>query len=407
MKNFLKAPALGLAVFLSPNLWAIQGNLQSSSGFVASTVGGATVAQFTNEFDAVIDNPSLMQMTKTSPGAHKFMLAVEYASYPNWFQTTPSLNKTGATGYAKGKIDKALIPFIGYFYNINEKLKFGTGIFGIGGTGYDYSDTYGPKGTYAALSVPLAISYSVSEAFNLGASLNFVLTQLTGNNGGFKDKKAGSATIAPSVGASYALTKTLLLGADISLGTTATYKNFYYESATSAGHDLKIGTPLQFALGIGHNTEKYSVGFKYRFANWKNTENYKQLNWVDQHTFSVGGQYKVMDPLTLRAGIYYVTSVYKDKTDVNGDETIDFNGTKLPKFLRDYSNALMYGIPQWQYSLGAGYKVAEAAMLDFGVIYEPETSVSFKGTFTPLGGAYEIQKKNPNLQVFLAFSHQV
>jgi long-chain fatty acid transport protein len=332
------------------------------------------------------------------------MLALEFASYPNSFQTTPSVNKTGATGYVKGETDTALIPFIGYFYNINEKFKFGTGVFGIGGTGYDYEDTYAVKGQYAALSVPLAVSYSVSEAFNLGASLNFVMTQLKSNNGGFKDKSAGSATIAPSVGASYALTHRLMLGADLTLGTTANFKDFYYDSATT-GHDLKIGTPLQFALGIGHNTEKYSVGFKYRLVNWKNTENYKQLDWVDQHTFSVGGQYKVTDPLTLRAGVYYVTSVYNKTSGVNGDEKVDFNGTQLSKYLRDFSNAMMYGIPQWQYSLGAGYKLAQTCMLDFGVIYEPEASISFKGT-TSLG-AYEIQKKNSNLQIFLAYSHQV
>jgi long-chain fatty acid transport protein len=333
------------------------------------------------------------------------MLALEFASYPNSFQTTPPPPAV-KSGYVKGETDTALIPFIGYFYNINEKFKFGTGIFGIGGTGYDYKDTYGVKGTYAALSVPLAVSYSVSEAFNLGASLNFVLTQLKSNNAGYtKDKTAGSATIAPSVGASYALTRTLLLGVDLALGTTATFKDFYYESAASSGHDLKIGTPLQFALGIGHNTEKYSVGFKYRLVNWKNTENYKQLDWVDQHTFSVGGQYKVTDPLTLRAGVYYVTSVYNKTSGVNGAEEVEFNGTKLSKYLRDFSNAMMYGIPQWQYALGAGYKLAQMSMLDFGMIYEPEASISFKGT-TPLG-AYEIQKKNSNLQIFLAYSHQV
>ena len=401
MKYFLRASATACMGLTSLNLTAIQGNLQSSSGYVASSMGGATVAQFSNEFDAVIDNPALMQMTKTAPGAHKFSLGLEYASYPNKFQSTPNAE-------AKGKLDTAYIPFLGYFYNFSERMKFGTGLFAIGGTGWDYTNSsvaaYKTKGLYAAISVPLAMSYKVTDDFNVGVSLNLVYTQLSSNNFTLKDTKASSMSITPSFGASYALTNTWTLGADFGLGTTSKYKELLYTSATSA-HDVKIGTPLQFSLGIGQNTEYYSFGFKYRFVNWKNTEYYKQLNWQDQHTFSLGGQYKAMQDLALRAGIYYVTSVYKDKSGVNGDQTIDFQGVSLPKFNRDFTNAMSFGIPQWQYAIGAGYMMAQKSELNFGFIYEPEASITFSGTKST--GAYEIKKKNSNLQIFFTFNQEV
>lgn len=401
MKDILRALSVSFMLMFSQNLFAIQGNLQSSSGFVASTVGGATVAQFTNEFDAVIDNPALMSQTKTAPGTHRFSLGLEYASYPNSFQIKP----IGA--YEKGKLDTAWIPFIGYFYNINDKWKFGTGFFAIGGTGYDYADSvYAQKGTYAAASIPLAVSYKASEEFSVGLSLNLVLTTLTSNNGKNKDTDASALSATPAVGVSYALSSTWLLGADLSLGTTNTYKDFYVPTAGATPSSMKIGTPLQFAIGIGNNTGKYSYGFKYRLVNWKNTENYKQLGWKDQHTFSLGGQYNLTDSWIGRAGIYYVTSVYGEKSDVNGDETVEYQGIQTTKFSRDAINAMLYGIPQMQFALGMGYKFNPNSILDYGIIYEPEAEVKFTGTST-LTGAYEILKKNSNLQIFATYTHTI
>ncbi len=406
MQKTLKVSFVGMLALLSPSSWAVQGNLQSSSGYVASTVGGATVAQFTNEFDAVIDNPSLMQYTKTKPGAHKFSLALEYASYPNSFRVLTTAAPSAS--YVKGKLDTAYIPFIGYFYNINDNFKFGTGLFAIGGTGYNYSDSiYLSKGLYSAISVPLALSYKVTDEFNIGASLNLVVTQLSSNNNKIKDASATSTTATPSVGASYSLPMSMVVGADIALGTTGTYKKLYYPVNTSQGFDMKIGTPLQYSLGIAQNTDRYSIGFKFRMITWSQTENYKQLGWEDQQTYSLGGQYKVNSQWTARAGIYYVSTVYGEKSNVSGDQTINFQGSTLPKAFRDYSNALMYGIPQWQYAVGAGYNMSEKSTFDAGVIYEPEADIKFTGTSAIYGGAYTIQKKNSNFQIFIQYSHEV
>lgn len=398
MKVVQRISVLGLAAFLSQSVFAVQGNLQSSSGFVASTVGGATVAQFTNEFDAVIDNPALMQMTKTKPGTHKFSLGFEYADYTNWFDAT-------GTTWTKGKLNTAYIPFASYFYNINERVKFGTGIYGIGGTGFDYSNSiYLTKGTYAAISIPLAVSYKVTDDFNIGASLNIVLTSLTNNNFKQKNTSASAGTVAPSLGATYSFMKTWLVGADLTLGTTASFKNLYYVSSTQS-NNVKIGTPLQFSLGIGDNSEHYSYGFKYRYINWKNTENYKQLDWVDQHTLSLGGQYCLSPEFVGRAGVYYVTSVYNKTSGVNGDETITYQGQSLSKKNRDFTNAMQYGIPQWQYAIGLGYKMTAKSIFDFGFVYEPNTSIKFTGTSA--GAPYEWRKKNYNLQVFVTYSQEV
>jgi len=413
MRQFQKVSAIGLVALLGQTAFAIQGNLQSSSGIVASSVAGATVAQFTNEFDAVIDNPALMEQTPTKPGTHRFALGIEYASYPNSF----AIDSGGASNpYVKGKVDTAWIPFAGYFYNINERFKFATGFFAIGGTGYDYSNSvYKTKGTYKAASIPVGFSYKLNEMVAVGAALDIIYTQLTSNNfdtTGAHDKNANAIAIAPSVGATLALPQSLLLGADLTLGTTSTYKNLYVVGPTyKQSYDVKIGTPLEFSIGIGQNKKEYSIGFKYRFVNWANTENYKQLAWKNQSTFSVGGQYMLSDKFIGRAGIYYVTQVFGKMTGVNGDTTSEIQGVQTANVLRDFQNAMMYAAPQWQYALGAGY-IFGKSILDFGVLYEPEATIKFKGTtagipgfFAP--GAYEIRKKNSNLQIFLAWGHQV
>ena len=399
--HFLTGSILAIA---AQNAWAVQGNLQSSSGFVASTVGGATVAQFTNEFDAVIDNPAMMQFTKTSPGTHKFSLGLEFASYPNSFNYNNE-------GYQKGSRDTAYIPFAAYFYNINENFKFGTGLYAIGGTGYDYTslpqDPEDVSELYSEISIPLAVSYKICEQVNIGASLNLVGSQIEFNNFGAKSNTESAFNITPSVGATYN-PGPVVIGADFSLGTTATFKNLGYSTTTKSAYDVKVGTPTQFALGIGRNAETYSYGFKYRFVDWTNTENYKQLSWKNQHTFSLGGQYNLSDAFIGRAGLYYVTSVYQSSSNVSGDSQVTYQGQATPTYLIEFSNAMGYGMPQWQYALGAGYKITPKSIFDFGIVYEPQVAKTFSGSSTKFpGGTFSWQKKNSNLQIFLTFSQEV
>lgn len=402
MRRILSILAIGLLMLPTQRTFAVQGNLQSSSGYVASSMGGATVAQFSNEFDAVIDNPALMQQTKTRAGTHKFSLGLEYAKYTNYFYAS---YVPGSSDYEKGKVDTAWIPFVGYFYNINENFKFGTGFFAIGGTGYDYSDTiYQTKGLYRAISIPLAISYRLSDMVNLGASLNLVYTDLSSNNFGASDKKASATNLTPGVGVTFAFPHSLLFGANLTLGTSSTFDGLYVVSGQD--YDVKVGTPLQFSLGLGQNTSSYSIGFKYRFVNWANTENYKQLDWKNQSTYSLGGSYNFAEQIVGRAGIYYVSTVYSETSNINGDAQQEIQGVMSPKYLRDHSNAMMYGIPQWQYAIGMGYKFNPKSILDFGIIYESEKSISFTGTSSIVGN-YEVKKKNMNLQIFFTYSQEV
>ena len=383
---------------------AVQGNLLSSSGFVASTVGGATVAQFTNEFDAAIDNPALMEYTKTQPGTHKFSLGLEYAYSPSSFAID-----FGATHnpYVNSKLKAIWVPFLGYFYNISERFKFGTGIFVVGGAGTDFSGTiYKVKGTYSAISVPLALSYKLSEKINLGASLDIVVTRLTSNNSGIKNATSNAATAAASLGATFEGPKSIVLGLDYVGGTTATFKKLYYPVSANQSKDMKIGTPAQYSIGIGQNTSDYSWGLKYRYITWKDTANYRELDWVNQSTYSLGGQYKLMDKFTGRAGIYYVTSVYGETKNVNGDQSFSYQGSPITNFLRDSGNAMQFGTAQWQYGLGAGYQIGQKSNLDFGLVYEPETTIHFKGT-TKLTGPYDIRKKDSVLYAFVAYSQEV
>lgn len=401
MKAFLKTCAGSLLILTPSTLWAVQGNLQSSSGYVASSMGGATVAQFSNEFDAVIDNPAMMQFSKTSPGTHKFSLGLEYAKYPNSFAI-------GDQDYEKGKLDSAYIPFVGYFYNFSDDIKFGSGLFALGGTGYNYEDS-APKTSseYAAVTIPLAISFKISDQLNFGTSVNLVGAQAKFNNFGEKNTKANAFTATPSFGLSFD-PGPFVIGADFILGTTATFSKLGFDITDNSEYNIRVGTPSQLSLGLGRNYETFSYGFKYRYVVWEHTENYKQLGWKNQHTFSLGGQYSVCEEWIARAGLYYVSSVYPKTEGVDGDQMVTYQGHSTPKALIEFSNAMGYGMPQWQYALGAGYKMNQKSIIDFGILYEAEKELNFSGSFsTNASNTYKWRKKNSNLQIFLTYSQEV
>ncbi len=404
MKTFIRMMVLLTAGMSGIHVYAVQGNLQSTAGFVGQSVGGANVAMFTNEADAVIENPAMMQFTKTAPGTHKFSLGVEYASYPNALSTNNQ-------AYENGAQDAATIPFVGYFYNITDNVKFGTGLYAIGGTGYDYSKLpNGPKMLYRALSIPLAASYKVTEQFNLGLSLNIINTNIRYNNFGKKETDVSGYSLTPTFGATFEVDPSFVLGANFSLGSTIKYKDLSTFDGINF-NDLKVGTPSIVALGFSHNISSLTYAFKYRLINWRNTSNYKELDWKDQHAFSFGGQYAFGPAFVLRAGLYYVTSVYNEMKDNNGDTKIDFQGQQLDVFFRDFQNAIAYGAPQMQYALGFGYKMFAKSNLDFGLILEPEATIEFTGKQTPsslnVTLPYSIQKKNSNIQAFVSLSYEM
>lgn len=394
--------AICLVLSLGQQVFAAQGNLQSSSGFVGSTVGGATVAQFTNEFDAVIDNPALMQFTKTAPNTNKFSFGIEYARFPTFLSASEPM---GNGTYVQSKFESGWIPFLGYFYHINNRWKFGTGVYVVGGSAWDYSDSiYKTKAIYAVVSMPLALSYKINKKFNLGASLNVILKQMTNDNFGIKSKSGTLVNLSGSVGVSYEVFSSIILGAALDTGATSTFKGMLV--TPSSTNDVKIGTPMLISVGIAQNRKGYSIGFKYRTIRWATTENYKQLGWNNQNTISLGGRYNFNKKFIGRAGIYYVTSVYRETTNIDGDKTSTIQGTSAPNYTRDFVNAISYTSPQWNYALGAGYKITLKSILDFGIIYEPATTLKFSGTSRVIG-QYEIKKKNSNIGVFLMYSHEL
>lgn len=404
MRTFIRMTVM-LATLSSTQIFAVQGNLQSSAGFVGQSVGGANVAMFTNESDATIENPAMMQFTKTAPGTHKFSLGLEYASYPNAMSLNDQAYETGAQ-------DAATIPFASYFYNISDDIKFGTGIYAIGGTGYDYSDLTNPPGLgakmlYRALSIPLAVSYKAAEQWNLGLALNIIYADIQYNNYGAKDTKAKGFSATPTVGTSFAIVPSFILGADFSLGSTIKYKSLLFNGVDSG--DLKVGTPTQVAVGFSHTIESFTYAFKYRFINWKNTANYKELEWKNQNTYSLGGQYAIGDAFMLRAGFYYVSTVYNSMKDHNGDAPVDFQGQTINGLFRDFQNAIAYSAPQTQYALGFGYRMFAKSNLDFGLIFEPEATIEFTGTYSGSGVTlpYSIKKKNSNVQAFASISYEM
>jgi long-chain fatty acid transport protein len=56
------------------------------------------------------------------------------------------------------------------------------------------------------------------------------------------------------------------------------------------------------------------VGMDIRWINWKNAKGYKEFQWNDQWVIALGGEFKPMQKLALRAGYNYGKSPIRGGT---------------------------------------------------------------------------------------------
>jgi long-chain fatty acid transport protein len=70
--------------------------------------------------------------------------------------------------------------------------------------------------------------------------------------------------------------------------------------------DLKLTQPQELAFGVGVKPmDNLKVGMDIRWINWKNAKGYKEFQWKDQWVIGLGGEFKPMQKLALRAGYNY------------------------------------------------------------------------------------------------------
>ncbi len=340
-------------------------------------MGGIGVGMPVGPTDSIFRNPAWMGYYKgfnLSFGGILFMPKVKAET-----NVTP-MGPMNPPASATSEADFFVVPEVGIVQQINNKLSFGIGAFGVSGMGVDYRNK-DPRlanmhTTFQFMRVIPALSYKINEAIylsgamhlaygslDMGANMCQPMTTNCWNAGGGQSQTFG---LGFQLGAAYNMGDFVYAGITYQSPIAMTYKRVFDTNNDNTFEDLKLTQPQELAFGIGVKPmQNLKMGMDIRWINWKNAKGYKHFQWKDQWVFAVGGEYKPTEKLALRAGYNY------GKSPIRGGAKNLMNANSIPNFSAPFSDFdiawfNLIGFPaitEHHITLGLGYEFTK----NFGI----------------------------------------
>jgi Long-chain fatty acid transport protein len=333
-------------------------------------MGGIGVGMPVGPTDSIFRNPAWMTYYKgfnLSFGGILFMPEVK-----------AKFNNASAT--SKSKV--FLVPEVGIVHQINDKLTFGIGAFGVSGMGVDYrnkgNELLNMHTNLQFMRIIPALAYKVNDAISVSGAIHLAYGSLDmgaylcapggspcWNAGGGQSQTYG---IGAQLGIAYNMGDFVYAGLTYQSPVNMTYKRVFDSDGNGTFEDLKLTQPQEIAFGVGVKLmDNLKVGMDIRWINWKNAKGYKEFQWKDQWVIALGGEFKPTQKLALRAGYNYGKSPIrggaKDNTTYNN---------KIPNFdaqFSDFQIAMfnLIGFPaisEHHITLGLGYEFTKNFSID-------------------------------------------
>jgi long-chain fatty acid transport protein len=268
-----------------------------------------------------------------------------------------------------------VVPEVGIVHQINDKLTFGIGAFGVSGMGVDYRNEPGlfrMHTNFQFMRVIPTLAYKVNDAISVSGAVHLAYGSLDmggvvvpfGNAGGGQSQTYG---IGAQLGVAYNRGDFVYAGLTYQSPVNMTYKRVFDSNLNGQFEDLKLTQPQELAFGVGVKPmDNLKVGMDLRWINWKNAKGYKEFQWEDQWVIGLGGEFKPTQKLALRAGYNYgkspIRGGVKDATTQNNN---------IPNFDQPYTDfdiavLNLIGFPaitEHHITLGLGYEFTK----NFGI----------------------------------------
>jgi long-chain fatty acid transport protein len=368
-------------------------------------MGGIGVGMPVGPTDSIFRNPAWMSYYKgfnLSFGGILFMPHVKAKS--NVTPLGPMNPPASATSEAKTFV----VPEVGIVHQINDKLTFGIGAFGVSGMGVDYRNK-DPRlanmhTTLQFMRVIPALAYKVNDAISvsgavhlaygsldMGANMCQPFTTNCWNAGGGQSQTYG---IGAQVGLAYNMGDFVYAGLTYQSPVEMTYKRVFDSNGDGRFEDLKLTQPQEFAFGVGVKPmQNLKVGMDIRWINWKNAKGYKNFQWKDQWVIAIGGEYRPIPKLALRAGYNY------GKSPIRGGAKDLMNANNIPNLAAPFSdfNVAFFNligfpaIAEQHITLGLGYEFTKTFSVDLAYKHAFEKTVTATDN---MGFGFIVQGKN-------------
>jgi long-chain fatty acid transport protein len=349
MRKVILASALLSAVGLS---FATNGDNLIGVSPASRGMGGIGVGMPVGATDSIFRNPAWMNYYKgfnLSFGGILFMPEVK--ANTNFIPGTPP--PTPASGTSQSKM--FVVPEVGIVNQIDDKLTFGVGAFGVSGMGVDYRNTNINYSTNLQfMRIIPALAYKVNSAISVSGAIHLAYGSLDMGLG--QSQTYGTGV---QLGVSYNMGDFVYAGLTYQSPVNMTYKRVDDSNNDNTFEDLKLTQPQELAFGVGVKPmDNLKVGVDLRWINWKGAKGYKEFQWKDQLVIGLGGEFKPMQKLALRAGYNY------GKSPISGGAKNPGNANNIPNFAAPFSDFLiawmnLIGFPaitEHHITLGLGYE---------------------------------------------------
>jgi Long-chain fatty acid transport protein len=295
MRKVILASALLSAVGIS---FATNGDNLIGVSPASRGMGGIGVGVPVGPTDSIFRNPAWMSYYKgfnLSFGGILFMPEVK-----------ARFNNASATSQSK----MFVVPEVGIVDQINDKLTFGIGAFGVSGMGVDYRNEpnlFRMHTNFQFMRVIPTLAYKVNDAISVSGAIHLAYGSLDmgavmpgGNAGGGQSQTYG---IGAQLGVAYNMGNFVYAGLTYQSPVNMTYKRVFDSNNDNIFEDFKLTQPQELAFGVGVKPmDNLKVGVDLRWINWKNAKGYKEFQWKDQWVIALGGEFKPTQKLALRAG---------------------------------------------------------------------------------------------------------
>ena len=383
--------------------------LTASTSFAAGfrlVEGGAKAMGMGFAFTAHADDPSAIYFNPaglTQLKGQNIMVGVTYVreNGGEYTGTTPVDNTTAI----KNETQKSLNFFIPNMYytktNASTGFAYGVGIFSPFGLGQEYKDkntsifrNQATRMDLLTVVVNPTIAYQVNEFLSVGAGIDYLYGKLRA----YDTTQSVFKTHFEGTGDAWGYNFGLLLKPSKNLKVGFNYRSPFRVSVKdgdwTGSDNLVVLPPSVYPMGVTKASANLTlpataaVGMAYTLdrltlsadADWTFWSSYQELkiinpsgpgynttkakNWVDVCAVRLGAEYRVTDPLALRAGFVY------DPTPVPAATM----GPELPDATR------------LNYMVGAGYKVGpwtiDGAFMYINKFDRTTTNPQFSGTWT-------------------------
>jgi long-chain fatty acid transport protein len=337
-------------------------------------MGGGGVAAPQDAISAIFANPAAMCFGPYCPNS-----SVDFAG--TWFDPTVNgsfTNNAGApppappTGSGESQLNPSVIPAIGITTPINERWRFGIGMYGVSGLGADFKGTGVFPPVYTQLQVMKFspnLAWLITPNFSVGLSLEVVWQNLDLGEGSAHDY-----TLGAQIGALYHVGM-FNFGASYTTPESVTHKNV---TSFGAGgppfYDLKIESPQTFKFGVSFEPNTtWLIEANYRWYNWSDADGYGDFGWDDQSVFAIGAQWKPAEKWAFRLGYNYGETPLKNNTGYNPNDATNVQGVPVNNVGYEFLRVVGFpALAEQHFTLGGGYKLTENMFINLSLMYSPE-----------------------------------